>query len=156
MFQDDLLTQVIDLWTSTTLLLDFSPQWRIHLDLHPNPSQQAPALHPSTLPLLLHDQYPSQHHSILAQLRALTERKAAKLSHRLFNELEKRLLQRPQCQGFETFLVAVLILSCVGRMCWLFRTWDTVEFAGSVSSTFYVPLLRPDTGGDRKANEKFR
>jgi len=146
MFQDDLLTQAIDLWTSTTLLLNFSPQWRIHLDLNPSPSPVPP--HPSTVPLLRNDQCPSQHHSILAQLRALTERKAGKLSHRLFNELEKRLLQRPQCQGFETFLVAVLILTCVERMCWLFRTWDTAEFAGAVSFVFYVLLLRIHVGAD--------
>ncbi|MCJ1251660.1 hypothetical protein MMC30_008895 [Trapelia coarctata] len=127
--KDDLLAQAIDLWTYTTLLLDFSPQWRIHLDIDPSTEPHPPQF--SNLPILHNDQYPTQHNSILAQLRALTERKAAKLSHRLFNELEKRLLQRPQCQGFETFLVAVLILSCVERMCWLFHTWDTAEFAGS-------------------------
>ena len=88
--------------------------------------------------MLRKDQFPTQHNLIRSQIRALTEKKAFKLSKSILNELEKRLLQRPQCQGFETFLVALILLSCAERMCWLFQTLDNQD-----SSTTVHPSLSP-------------
>lgn len=49
------------------------------------------------------------------------------------NDLERRLLQRQQSGRFETFLVALILLSCVERTCWLFQTWDNESYAQRVS-----------------------
>lgn len=51
------------------------------------------------------------------------------------NDLERRLLQRQQSGYFETFLVALILLNCVERTCWLFRTWDNENYAQRVSRT---------------------
>lgn len=55
------------------------------------------------------------------------------LSKSVMNDLERRLLQRQQSGWFETFLVALLLLNCVERTCWLFRSWDDENFAQRVS-----------------------
>lgn len=67
------------------------------------------------------------------QLRAATEKRASQLSKSVMNDLERRLLQRQQSGWFETFLVALLLLNCVERTCWLFRSWDDENFAQRVS-----------------------
>lgn len=36
-------------------------------------------------------------------------------------DLERRLERKEKCQGFETFLVGVLLLNCVERMCFAFK-----------------------------------
>lgn len=61
---------------------------------------------------------------IVGQLLMAAEKRAASLGKFVMNDLERRLLQRQQANPFETFLVAVLLLACVERMCWLFKTWE--------------------------------
>lgn len=67
------------------------------------------------------------------QLRAAAEKRAWQLSKSVMNDLERRLLQRQQSGWFETFLVALILLNCVERMCWLFRSWDNEAFSQRVS-----------------------
>jgi hypothetical protein len=66
----------------------------------------------------------SSYNLIKMQLMGATEKRAACLARVLMNDLERRLLQRQQANPFETFIVAVILLACVERMCWLFRTWE--------------------------------
>lgn len=61
---------------------------------------------------------------IRIQLMGALEKRAGTLSRVVMNDLERRLLQRQQSNLFETFLVAVVLLACVERMCWLFKTWE--------------------------------
>jgi len=44
------------------------------------------------------------------------------------NELERRLLRRSQDAWFETFLVSIILLNCVEKMCWLYQTWDDEQW----------------------------
>lgn len=71
-----------------------------------------------------------------SQLRAATEKRASQLSKSVMNDLERRLLQRQQSGWFETFLVSIILLNCVERTCWLFRSWEDEAFAQRVSNPF--------------------
>lgn len=71
---------------------------------------------------------PESYSLLCSQLRAATEKRASQLSKSVMNDLERRLLQRQQSGWFETFLVALILLNCVERTCWLFRSWDDEAF----------------------------
>lgn len=71
---------------------------------------------------------PESYSLLCSQLRAATEKRASQLSKSVMNDLERRLLQRQQSGWFETFLVALILLNCVERACWLFRSWDDDTF----------------------------
>lgn len=73
---------------------------------------------------------------LCGQLRAAAEKRGSQLSKSVMNDLERRLLQRQQSGWFETFLVSIILLNCVERMCWLFQSWDNENFASRVSPTF--------------------
>ncbi|CBX92343.1 hypothetical protein IAQ61_006266 [Plenodomus lingam] len=135
---DGLLAKVLELWNLTRLLTSRSLAWHISS----NPSL-APTMAPSILnsadiedaarihiTALTHQ--PS-YDLIVSQLMGATEKRASSLARIVMNDLERRLLQRQQANPFETFLVAVILLSCVERMCWLFRTWE-VQTAAAPSS----------------------
>ncbi|MCJ1321750.1 hypothetical protein MMC15_007095 [Xylographa vitiligo] len=127
---DILLSQATELWHLTTLLLDSDPQWQISTYNGP-----LSTIHLHTLPHRS-NLYPlsrgtPDHAHLLIQLRALTENKAATLSRRLLRDLERRLLAKSQSQSFATFLVAVILLSCAERMCWLYHGWDRPQNFGS-------------------------
>lgn len=74
---------------------------------------------------------------LCSQLRAATEKRASQLSKTVMNDLERRLLQRQQSGWFETFLVAMVLLNCVERTCWLFRSWEDETFVQRVSTFTY-------------------
>jgi hypothetical protein len=65
---------------------------------------------------------------IKGKLMAAVEKRAAALSKFVMNDIERRLLQRQQANPFETFLVAVVLLACVERMCWYFKSWELDPF----------------------------
>ena len=67
---------------------------------------------------------PESYNIIISQLLAATEKQAAKLGKAIMNELERRLLQRRQASPFETFLVTVILLACIGQMAWYFQKWE--------------------------------
>lgn len=69
---------------------------------------------------------------LCSQLRAAMEKRAMQLSKSVINDLERRLLQRQKTGWFETFLVAIVLLNCVERTCWLFHSWDNEGFAQRV------------------------
>jgi hypothetical protein len=129
--QDGLLPKALELWNLTRALTSRNFDWH----LFSNPSL-APALTPSTMtPADIEDamrtpitslDHPSSYDLITMQLMGATEKRAACLARIVMNDLERRLLQRQQANPFETFLVAIILLACVERMCWLFRTWEVV------------------------------
>jgi hypothetical protein len=127
--QDGLLSKAIELWNLTRILTSKNFEWH----LFSNPSL-APTMAPSTLESAdLEDtvrtpitaiEHSMSYNLITMQLMGATEKRAACLARIVMNDLERRLLQRQQANPFETFLVAVILLTCVERMCWLFRTWE--------------------------------
>ena len=128
----------MELWTVTHFLLDCAPQWQMQVVSPVEHGPGAPTSPPQCKELStpLNEQYPTPYRLVRLQIQALSEKKASKLSKSILNELEKRLLQRPQCQGFETFLVALILLSCVERISWLFHTWNTNEISMIVRPLF--------------------
>ncbi|KAF2706689.1 hypothetical protein K504DRAFT_470750 [Pleomassaria siparia CBS 279.74] len=127
--QDGLLTKVLELWNLTRILTSRNLDWH----LFSNPSL-APIMAPAVMtssdiesgsrtPISPLDNSAS-YNLIKMQLQGATEKRAACLARVVMNDLERRLLQRQQANPFETFLVAVILLACVERMCWLFRTWE--------------------------------
>ncbi len=141
--QDPLLARVLELWIATSIVVDPNMQWVISL----NPTL-APQFEPATLHQLhaVNEAAPPHGHKLIedatnnenyqlisSQLRSAAEKRAAHLSKSVMNDLEKRLLQRQQSGWFETFLVAVVLLNCVERMSWLFRTWEGERWYSKVS-----------------------
>lgn len=66
------------------------------------------------------------------------EKRASQLSKFVINDLERRLLQRQKCGWFDTFIVAIILLNCVDRTCWLFRSWDNENFSQRVSGCLLI------------------
>ncbi|KAF2637957.1 hypothetical protein P280DRAFT_431982 [Massarina eburnea CBS 473.64] len=126
---DNLLMKVLELWNLTRILTSPDMEWHFFS----NPSL-SPALAPSILTssdLETINRSPitsaannTSYELIKMQLMGATEKRAASLARIVMHGLEKRLLARQQASPFETFIIAVVLLSCVERMCWLFRTWE--------------------------------
>ncbi|KAH8629400.1 hypothetical protein IG631_16657 [Alternaria alternata] len=137
---DGLISKALELWNFTRVLTSRNFEWY----LFSNPSL-APTITPSTLaPADLEDairtpitplDHESSYNLITMQLMGATEKRAACLARVVMNDLERRLLQRQQANPFETFLVAVILLACVERMCWLFRSWDLPSTTPSAPET---------------------
>ncbi|KAH7095497.1 hypothetical protein FB567DRAFT_586813 [Paraphoma chrysanthemicola] len=149
--QDQLLPKALELWNLTRILTSKTMHWH----LFSNPTQP-PTVTPSTLsenemgdptriPITSHN-HAMSYNLIETQLMGATEKRAACLARVVMNDLERRLLQRQQANPFETFLVAVILLACVERMCWLFRTWE-VEQPSTTSAH------EPDTSQHALTNE---
>lgn len=69
---------------------------------------------------------------LCSQLRAAGEKLASALSKTIMNDLERRLERREKCRGFETCLIGVILLSCVEKMSWYFKTFDDVRWSSEV------------------------
>jgi hypothetical protein len=156
--QDGLLTKVLELWNLTRILTSRNLDW--HLFSNPNlaPTMAPPAMTPSDLENSARTPISSISNSasynlIRMQLQGATEKRAACLARIVMNDLERRLLQRQQANPFETFLVAVVLLACVERMCWLFRTWEDQAPTSSTphdqsDTTFYPSFQQRGSDGD--------
>lgn len=148
--QDGLLSKVLELWNLTRILTSRNLEWH----LFSNPSL-APTMAPSTMtPSDLENSTrnpitsinnPSSYDLIKLQLQGATEKRAACLARVVMNDLERRLLQRQQASPFETFLAAVILLACVERMCWLFRTWEEEAPTNSNHTTTGPETTQPTT-----------
>lgn len=126
---DPLLNKALELWTATQILVDpalqwhlFSTEYAIFLPDDQNNRQQ-----------ISQDTDALTHRLITCQLLDLTEKRAAAYAKALMTDLERRLLQRQAAAGqnFETFLVAIILLNCVERMCWHFGLWSVSQNAQS-------------------------
>jgi hypothetical protein len=60
------------------------------------------------------------------QLRRVAERRADDLFKSIMVELEKSLIQRKQADNFETFIGTILLLRCVEKMCYLYKSFDSL------------------------------
>ncbi|KAL1985752.1 hypothetical protein VTN96DRAFT_7374 [Rasamsonia emersonii] len=129
--KDVLLERVLELWLATHILVDVELQWRTFSN---------PTLPPTSINTLASSSdegrlpidsstNPETYGLLCSQLRAAAEKRTSQLSKSVMNDLERRLLQRQQSGYFETFLVALILLNCVERTCWLFRTWDNENYA---------------------------
>ncbi|KAF3043464.1 hypothetical protein E8E12_008985 [Didymella heteroderae] len=135
--QDGLLAKVMELWHYTRILTSRNLHWHLFSNPSLPPTLSAPTLSPSDMEDASRSPitelgHPASYNLIRMQLMGATEKRAACVARVVMNDLERRLLQRQQQNAFETFLVAVILLASVERMCWLFRTWEmpaTVELS---------------------------
>lgn len=145
LLQDVQLERVLELWVATHILVDTELRWKTFSNPTLPPTSinaLAPSSDEGRLPI---DDItnPESYALLCSQLRAATEKRTAQLSKSIMNDLERRLLQRQQSGYFETFLVALILLNCVERTCWLFRTWDDEKYAKRVS-TSQLQCLPPE------------
>ncbi|KAI9746198.1 MAG: hypothetical protein M1818_000879 [Claussenomyces sp. TS43310] len=112
--QDVLLTRVLELWSTVHILVDHELSWAIleKTDASAEAGQGALIDDTATYQLLC------------MQLNAAVEKKAALISKNVLNDLERRLLLRSSTSAFETFLVAIILLNCVEKSIWLFKSWE--------------------------------
>ncbi|KAJ5135807.1 uncharacterized protein N7515_005085 [Penicillium bovifimosum] len=128
---DPLLERVLELWVATHILVDTELTWKTYY----NPTLPPNSLHPLSQPsdegrLPIEEVTDPESYGLLcSQLRAAMEKRASHLSKAVINDLERRLLQRQKCGWFDTFIVAIILLNCVERTCWLFRSWDNENFS---------------------------
>ncbi|KAB8069081.1 hypothetical protein BDV29DRAFT_58408 [Aspergillus leporis] len=129
--KDVLLERVLELWVATHILVDSDLRWRTFC----NPTLPPTSMHALAQPsddgrMPIDEVTNAESYALLcSQLRAATEKRASQLSKSVMNDLERRLLQRQQSGWFETFLVALILLNCVERTCWVFRSWEDEAFA---------------------------
>ena len=126
-----MLERVVELWVATHILVDNEVVWKTYCNpTLPPPSMNALA-QPNEDGRIPIDQVTDAESYVLlcSQLRAAMEKRAMALSKTVLNDMERRLLQRQKSGWFETFLIAIVLLNCVERLCWLFRSWDNEEFA---------------------------
>ncbi|KAI9819903.1 MAG: hypothetical protein M1827_006473 [Pycnora praestabilis] len=136
--KDMLLTRVLELWTATHILVDLEMRWKTFSNPTLPPSTSLAAFPSSHSPSAFNmDENrtpiddttdPESYALLCSQLRSAAEKRAAHLSKSVMNDLERRLLQRQSSGWFETFLVAIVLLNCVERTSWLFRTWEDEQY----------------------------
>ncbi|KAE8450514.1 hypothetical protein EG329_006245 [Mollisiaceae sp. DMI_Dod_QoI] len=119
--QDALLARVLELWSIVHILVDHEISWtmseRVNVD--------AQAGHG---PLIDQVANGVTFNILCLQLNAAAEKKAAAICKSVLNELERRLLQRNSLKDFETFLVAIVMLNCVEKSTWLYKSWEQESF----------------------------
>tara|TARA_R110002003_G_scaffold32_9_gene1980 strand:- start:7970 stop:10189 length:2220 start_codon:yes stop_codon:yes gene_type:complete len=147
--QDQLLPKALELWNLTRILTSKTMDWHLFSNPSLPPTVAPPTLSESEIEDPTRTPITALNHSlsyslIKMQLMGATEKRAACLGRVVMNDLERRLLQRQQANPFETFLVAVILLACVERMCWLFRTWEVQQ---------PTTASEPDTAPPALANE---
>ncbi|KAL3480227.1 hypothetical protein BJX99DRAFT_220945 [Aspergillus californicus] len=129
--KDLLLERVLELWVATHILVDAELHWKTFC----NPTLAPASMHSLAQPsddgrIPIDEITNAESYALLCgQLRSATEKRAATLSKSVMNDLERRLLQRQQSGWFETFLVSLILLNCVERTCWLFRSWEDENFS---------------------------
>ncbi|OJJ49683.1 hypothetical protein ASPZODRAFT_128185 [Penicilliopsis zonata CBS 506.65] len=129
--KDILLERVLELWVATHVLVDSELRWKTYINPTLPPTSMHTLAQPTDDGRIPVDEItnPETYGLLCSQLRAATEKRASQLSKSVMNDLERRLLQRQQSGWFETFLVAIILLNCVERTCWLFRSWEHENFA---------------------------
>ncbi|GME31412.1 Sterol regulatory element-binding protein cleavage-activating protein [Neofusicoccum parvum] len=130
--KESLLSKVLELWVATRILAEPTLKFQLFFN-HTQPPYKDPVIltqqdlesvsHASRFPI--EPGARSESYKLIdAQILGAMEKRAANLSKFVMNDLERRLLQRQQANPFETFLVSMILLACVERMCWLFKRWE--------------------------------
>lgn len=118
-----LVVKALELWVCTEMLA--SKPTELQAFIHPSlPSSSAAAEHfestGGTRIAVAVDVV------VYLQLRRVAERQADDLFKSIMVELEKSLIQRKKSDNFETFIGTVLLLRCVEKMCYLYRSFDSL------------------------------
>ncbi|KAH0844882.1 hypothetical protein FOPE_09326 [Fonsecaea pedrosoi] len=111
---DNLVSDVVELWTATLLLTDdkLKPLFATDTGLDDGRT------------LISETKMDVSYRVLTLQLQAAIEKRASIVCRGTMNHFEQRVLSRHKSNNFETFLIAFILLNCVERMCWLYRRWD--------------------------------
>lgn len=112
---DNLLSDMIELWTATVILSDDKLKWDL-FQTTDTASERSPI-----------QQDENSYHLIECQLRAAVEKRAGLVCRAAMHHFEQRMLSRHKSSNFETFLAGFILLNCAERMCWLYQTWEVEE-----------------------------
>ncbi|KAF2746395.1 hypothetical protein M011DRAFT_487181 [Sporormia fimetaria CBS 119925] len=134
---DGLFLKVVELWHLTQILTSRDLRWHLYSNPVAAPTMTPTIITQSELEEEARVPITPREHStsyrlITLQLQAAAEKRAGPQARMVMNDLERRLLRRQQIHPFETFLIAVILLACVERMCWLFQRWDQKTTANAI------------------------
>lgn len=110
------LTACLELWVWVHFLADSSSSWIITERL----SEQLPA---GVGHIIDKSVDPISYEDLRGQLNAAAEKKATKAFRDVLADFEKRLLTRAKTFRFDFFLVAMVVLNCIEKCMWLYRSW---------------------------------
>lgn len=113
---DPLLSRVLELWSIVHILVDHELKWGVFdkTNMEMVGVQAAYAEDSPTYTL------------VVKQLNAAVEKKAASISKAVLSDLERRLLHRSSNKSFELFLVGIILLNCLEKSTWLYKSWEQV------------------------------
>ncbi|KAL8964978.1 MAG: hypothetical protein Q9183_004102 [Haloplaca sp. 2 TL-2023] len=119
---DKLLATSLDLFAMVQVIVSKSDDWSFSTGNFDDTSMERPesARRTGSSMSVSSDAFISS--DLATQLRATAEQKAPLLSKNIMIELEKRLERKERCQGFETFLVGIILLNCVEKMSWALQS----------------------------------
>ena len=122
----------------THIIVDNEMHWQVWLHSTPNAYLTSTKLSESIR--INEADYPHSYQLVSSQMRAAAEKLASMISKTVLNDLEKRLERRDKCRGFESFLVGIVLLSCVEKLSWYYKTFDDAKWSAEVC------VLRCGTG----------
>jgi hypothetical protein len=119
--QNEALTKALHLWVMVNILVDSSRGWVLVERL----DEQGIAGVGNTI-----DKNAGDHtyEDLCGQLNAAAEKQAAQMFYKVVKDFEIGLIARSKTPRFDFFLVAIIILSCVEKTMWLFKSWGQAEF----------------------------
>src|SRR5204863_8926440 len=110
------------------ILVDHESRWSIfektNLDVDGSGGFDPAALASQAATLTPIKEDTTSYQLIRMQLEAAVEKKASLISRSLLSEMERRLLQRNSTSTFETFLAALVLLNCVEKSTWVYKSWE--------------------------------
>ncbi|GBF67010.1 hypothetical protein TMEN_9733 [Trichophyton mentagrophytes] len=127
---DDMLDAALELWVATAILVDPFLKWTVYMNPTLPPLANRPltsTTNDSRIPIHSMNQLES-YSLICTQLRSAVEKRAARVCRVLLGKFEQRLLQKQRVGSFRTFLATIILLNCVERMEWLFRSWECEHY----------------------------
>jgi hypothetical protein len=113
---DPLLARVLELWSIVHILVDHELKWGVYdkMNIDVDAAQDA------------HGEDTPTYTLVVKQLNAAVEKKAASISKAVLSDLERRLLHRSSNKSFELFLVGIILLNCLEKSTWLYKSWEHV------------------------------
>jgi hypothetical protein len=121
--ENEALTRALELWVIVHILVDDNVPWVISERIDEQAATGAG-------PIIDKNAGDNTYEDLYGQLNAAAEKKAAQMCKDVLNDFEKRLLQRANTSAFDFFLTAIIILNCIEKSTWLFKSWDQESFKG--------------------------
>lgn len=139
--EDKILSDIIELWTATSLMIDHDLKAEFTID------SGQPGVHKQ----ISEDHDDSAYAAMVKQFKAVIENRTSFLSKPTMRRFEECCGHRNKSKSFKVFLTAFIMLNCAERICWLFRRWESgvsvpwglIRTAGSYAEqgTFFLESI---------------